>query len=176
MRSNAPTGTETDVALAQLERVVDLIEARLALMHDVARWKWNAQKPIDDPTREAELLDRLAIEATDHWQIHSDDTRLFFASQISAGKSVQRADYRSWMQQQQRPAFADVPDLATVQRPKLDAVSQELLVEWAALQPHIKDPAVQARVQESIAQSLAAAGVEDIARAEALETLHRDAL
>jgi chorismate mutase len=42
--------------LADLYRLLCVMEKRLALMHDVARWKWKAGQPIDDPEREGELL------------------------------------------------------------------------------------------------------------------------
>ena len=34
--------------LATLDRLLRLMERRLALMHEVARWKWNAGQPVTD--------------------------------------------------------------------------------------------------------------------------------
>ena len=42
--------------LATLDRLLGLMQQRLALMHDVARWQWKAGQPITDPKRERELL------------------------------------------------------------------------------------------------------------------------
>src|SRR5262249_40615492 len=42
--------------LADLERLLRLMRQRLALMDNVARWKWNTGKPITDAHRERELL------------------------------------------------------------------------------------------------------------------------
>src|SRR5260370_42672112 len=37
--------------LTKIDRLLRLMEQRLALMHDVARWKWNTSKPITDAQR-----------------------------------------------------------------------------------------------------------------------------
>jgi chorismate mutase len=42
--------------LATLDRILGLMQQRLTLMHEVARWKWNAGQPVMDAGRERELL------------------------------------------------------------------------------------------------------------------------
>jgi len=42
--------------LATLDRLLGLMQQRLTLMHEVARWKWNAGQPVTDAERERELL------------------------------------------------------------------------------------------------------------------------
>src|SRR5262245_39394913 len=50
---------------AALDRLLNLMRERLVLMHEVARWKWTEKRPIADPARERDLLDRLAARARD---------------------------------------------------------------------------------------------------------------
>ena len=50
-------------AREETPRLVALIGERLALMPDVARWKWNEGKPIEDAEREKALLDAIAARA-----------------------------------------------------------------------------------------------------------------
>src|SRR5262245_12059859 len=42
--------------LAILDRLLGLMQQRLTLMHEVARWKWNAGQPVRDAEREREVL------------------------------------------------------------------------------------------------------------------------
>src|SRR5262245_30959983 len=42
--------------LATLDRLLGLMQQRLTLMHEVARWKWNAGQPVTDAEREREVL------------------------------------------------------------------------------------------------------------------------
>lgn len=105
--------------------------SRLELMHDVARWKWNTQKPIDDPEREAALLARIVVQAANRG-IDAEVARRFFEDQFAAAKIIQRADFEQWTQENHGP-FENVPDLATVQRPRIDAATEELLEALAAL-------------------------------------------
>ena len=42
--------------LATLDRLLGLMQQRLTLMHEVARWKWNAGQPVTDAERERESL------------------------------------------------------------------------------------------------------------------------
>src|SRR5262249_47128164 len=41
---------------ADLDRLLRLMQQRLTLMHEVARWKWNAGRPVTDAERERQLL------------------------------------------------------------------------------------------------------------------------
>jgi chorismate mutase-like protein len=111
--------------------VIARVLARLELMHDVARWKWTARKPIDDPEREAALLARIVVQATNRG-IDAEVARRFFEDQFAAAKIIQRADFDQWTQEKHGP-FDNVPDLATVQRPRIDAATEELLEALAAL-------------------------------------------
>lgn len=117
-----------------IARVVE----RLDLMHDVARWKWTAQKPIDDPDREAALLARMVIQATNRG-IDADEARTFFEDQFAAAKLIQRADFDQWTREGRGP-FEDVADLASVQRPRIDAATERLLDALAALHEADRHP------------------------------------
>lgn len=123
-----------DADAVLIARVVE----RLELMHDVARWKWNAQKPIDDPDRETALLARVVIQATNRG-MEADEARTFFQDQFAAAKIIQRADFDQWTQDGQGP-FERVPDLAAVQRPRIDAATEQLLDALVALRKDDRRP------------------------------------
>src|SRR5262245_22100050 len=95
--------------LADLDRVLRLMGQRLALMHDVARWKWNAGQPITDPQRERELLQSV-VERGRGKGLDPDQVRSFFAAQMEAARLVQQADFDRWKANKQGP-FADPTSL-----------------------------------------------------------------
>src|SRR5262245_51996104 len=41
-----------------VDRLLDLMRQRLLVQHEVASFKWHARRPVTDPKREQELLDR----------------------------------------------------------------------------------------------------------------------
>ncbi len=65
-----------------------LIDARLALMEQVAQWKWQHQVAIEDLEREAVVL-QATVESSLNEGIEPDAARRFFADQIEAAKEVQ---------------------------------------------------------------------------------------
>lgn len=111
------------------DRLLRLMGERLELMHDVARWKWNEGRPVADPARERQLLDRLAARAADR-EMDPEAVRAFFAAQIEAAKLVQQANLERW-REEKRGRFARVPDLASLRR-RIDALNDELLDALAA--------------------------------------------
>jgi chorismate mutase-like protein len=111
-----------------------LIGARLSIMQEVAKYKWNKNAPIEDPDREQKLLDSVGKQAQagglqPEWAQH------FFRLQIEAAKLAQYQLFQDW-RRTQHPAFSDAPDLATVVRPRLDALTPLLL---KSLKSHWKD-------------------------------------
>src|SRR5262249_54838470 len=66
--------------LADLDRSVRLMEKRLALMHEVARWKWGAGQPVTDPRRERDLLQGV-VERGRGRGLDPGLVRSFFAAQ-----------------------------------------------------------------------------------------------
>jgi chorismate mutase-like protein len=103
----------------------DAVAARLLLMEEVARYKWNAQLPITAPEREAALLDRATAAAVEI-DIPGDYARQVIAAQIEASRTMQAALFESWQAAHDGP-FGDVPDLTTVQRPRIDRATTQLL-------------------------------------------------
>lgn len=128
----------------RLEPLGELIAERLALMPDVARYKWNTRTPVEDLVREAQIIAALKREA-EALGVPAGWAERFFRAQIEAAKQVQRELFAQWTGAGQG-TFADVPDLATVTRPRLDALTPRLLRELAMAWPALSDPRQQERV------------------------------
>lgn len=127
-----------------LEPLIRLMADRLALMPDVARHKWNTRTAIEDLVREQQIIDGLKREA-EALGVPATWAERFFRAQIEAAKVIQRELFARWERGVQG-VFADAPDLATVTRPRLDALTPRLLRELAMAWPALSDPDQQGRV------------------------------
>jgi chorismate mutase len=126
--------------LAELDRLLRIMGQRLALMHEVARWKWNAGQPITDPRRERELLQSV-VECGRDKGLDPELVRSFFAAQMEAARLVQQADFDRWTANQQEP-FADTTSLEVL-RQQIDDLNRELIDALAELCPWLSGPSMQ---------------------------------
>ena len=108
-----------------IESLRALIDARLLLASDVAQFKWNHHLPIEDAPREAQVIAGLGQRAAE-LGVPQSWAEAFFRAQIEASKTAQNELFRGW-DVFKRGQFPDAPDLATVTRPKLDAITDQLL-------------------------------------------------
>lgn len=159
-------------ASADAERIVDrllqLIDERLAVAPDVAKAKWNSGASIDAPTREAQILDRVVVEAS---RAGVDETfaQAFFQHQFDASKIIQHRLHDQW-RQAGRPPFEAAPDLAADIRPELDRLTPQLIVALRSFQ-HIAENAGIRRYLESRAEVLVDDNIGGAAREVALSPL-----
>ncbi len=149
--------------------LLELMNSRLAVASDVAKAKWNSGAPIEDPLREAQILDRVAADAPTHG-LPPAAAREFFRAQIEAGKMVQNELHRRWKAAGQ-PPFATPPDLAHDIRPRLDQLAPALLAALSAAQLALATPAIRTRLPSNAAILLVAEGVTEPARCTAISFL-----
>lgn len=159
---SADQATQVSIAPdpAPVTRVLTVLNDRLAVMHDVARWKWAEARPIADPEREAQLLNRVAARAQEK-NLDPAFVRALFAAQIEASKYMQRADFNRW--KASPPPASAVPSL-TVLRQRIDAIDQRLLDALAAAGGPLSDPHTQKQVPELADKILTGDGVDPSVR------------
>ncbi len=121
-----------------VESLRALIDARLLLAPDVAQFKWNHRVAIEDLPREAQVIAALGRRASD-LGVPLPWAEAFFRAQIEASKTAQNELFRGWDVARHGP-FPDAPDLATVTRPKLDRLTDQLLRALAENWPLLSDP------------------------------------
>ena len=126
--------------LADLDRLLRLMQQRLTLMHEVARWKWNAGPPVTDAERERELLHSV-VERGRGKGLDPELVRSYFAAQMEAARLVQQADFDRWQANRQGP-FADTTSLAVL-RQRIDQLNRELIEALAELRPWLSGQTVQ---------------------------------
>lgn len=144
-----PQAASDAISLEPLRRLMD---ERLSLMPEVARYKWNTRSAIEDLPREQKIIDGLKAEAQASG-VPAVWAERFFRAQIEAAKLIQREQFARW-QQDGAGRFADAPDLSTVIRPRLDALTPQLMRELAAAWPALADPAQRSRIAASMQSML----------------------
>jgi cyclohexadienyl dehydratase len=107
-----------------IDRVIDLIDRRLALMPEVAAGKFQQGQPIADPDRERIVLKQSVADAR-ALQFEPEAAHAFFSVQIRLARAVQEHCFEHWrIRGEQMPTARD---LVAVLRPELDAIGRELL-------------------------------------------------
>jgi chorismate mutase len=156
--------------LSALDRLLSLMGQRLALMHDVARWKWTTGKPIQDPQRERELLQGV-VKRGQLRGLDPDLVRAFFAAQMEAARLVQQADFDRW-RAEKRGQFKDTPSLATL-RQRIDDLNGELIDALIEVRPLLDGRPLQQALPARAEEILDGDGQADV-RETAIAPLRRD--
>lgn len=151
-----------------LERLRQLIDARLLLASDVARAKWNANGAIEDLPREQRIIQGLGQQAA-ALGVPSNWAESFFRAQIEASKTVQRERFAQW-RKTKAGRFEGAPDLARDLRPALDALTPKLLSALAENAKVLRDPARRADVARALG-ALDAAALSPAAARQAVSVL-----
>jgi cyclohexadienyl dehydratase len=100
------------------------VQRRLALMPDVARWKYSHVLAIRDPARESVVLDDMQKQAGE-LGLDGALVREFFRVQIDAASELQEQEIARLNAGR---ALGDVKDLTRELRPQLDALGKQMLV------------------------------------------------
>jgi chorismate mutase len=110
-----------------LQRLVETSAQRLIIAEQVALAKWDMGIPVEDASREAQLI----VHAVTAGQSRGLDQQLvskFFRAQIEANKLVQYALLAEWRRVGKAPDHRPV-DLPNTIRPELDEVDTLLIAE-----------------------------------------------
>ena len=166
----APVAPAVQEASAPMENqftdLVGAIRERIMLADMVAAAKFGTTSPIDDPVRERQVVDRVAVLAGE-WGLDPVEVTNFFRLQIEASKYVQRGLFDLWTTDPSTLP-AERPDLVSEVRPKLDQLTGRLLEQLKATAP-LRSSTVECAAQ--LARAEAHAVVEY-----RLDQLHRAAL
>lgn len=120
----------------QLADLVRLMRARLDLIVEVSKSKWNTGTAVEDLAREKQLLDAVTAAAPSHG-LDPMLATTFFRAQIEAAKLVESALIAQWTLAH-APPFTDVPDQKTFIRPQIDRLTGQLLEAVAVVRPNLK--------------------------------------
>ncbi|NVZ52177.1 chorismate mutase [Pseudomonas sp. B6002] len=121
-----------------LEPLLNSIAERLQIAEQVALSKWDSHKPVEDKTREQEVIASVAAQAPGY-KLSPAAAEQFFSAQIEANKLVQYTLLSDWQFQGKAPDDPR-PDLVKQIRPRLDELQKRLLKQLADFTPQRTDP------------------------------------
>ncbi len=151
-----------------VRRLFVLMRDRLVLMHEVARSKWSAGRPVADPEREKALLGAME-ERGRALGLDPAEVRDFFTAQLEAAKQVQEADVQRWRAEGRGP-FAGAPDLGDLRR-RIDRLNLDLIAALADGRPLLRDEAARKAVPGWAREVIVGEGIDDGVRAAAVAPL-----
>jgi cyclohexadienyl dehydratase len=154
---------------ARVTQLLDVIDARLALMPAVAAYKWQQHAPVADPPREQAVIAR-AVALAQPLGFAPGPVSQLFELQVRLAREIEAALHAQWHAQ----GFdfeGPVPRLDTQLRPRLDQLSGELLSALYLAAPVLARPDFASHYAASATQSLKARGWSPEARTELLMTL-----
>ena len=162
MQAALPEDAQVARYQLQVDRLLQLMQQRLMIAHDVALWKWNQRRSIEDSQREQELLAQLRQQAT-AYNLEPDQVSAFFQAQIEAGKLIQTTDFQKW-QREGVKSFDNVPSLNQTLRPLVDQLGTELLSVLAELTPVLACPTLQELIESRAQIILRGNGIDQTVR------------
>jgi len=135
-------------AIDRLQPLVEVSAQRLAIAEQVAFAKWDSRTPVEDTSREAQIM----VNAVDEGKgrgLDQDSIASFFKAQIEANKLVQYSLLAEWHRVGKAPDHTPV-NLAKTIRPKLDQVETQLIAELAATVSLRASPSCQADIARAV--------------------------
>jgi cyclohexadienyl dehydratase len=154
---------------AAVDRVLELVVARLDVMPRVAATKWQSGAPVTDPAREQAVLDRAGI-AAESMGLSAPPARAVLATQMRLSREVQQRLHAEW-RQRGCDVCSPAPDLAGL-RTELDRIDSELLRALYIARPVLERADFVDRYRGSAATTLARAVPSIDDREELLARLH----
>jgi chorismate mutase len=116
-----------NAATDPMRSLVQSSAQRLQLARKVALVKWYSGAPVEDPSREAEVLQKAAKDGKS-MGLESTQVEEFFKAQIEANKLIQYSLLADWRRAGRAPRRA-APDLVKEIRPQLDEIETQLIQE-----------------------------------------------
>ncbi len=157
-------------AQRKVDQVLFLMQKRLAVMHEVARTKWNQKIAIEDLVREKQILTDLAQQGSKYGFDKAWVQRLFQA-QMDAAKMIQTRDFALWTEQGVQK-FDAVLDLKSQIRPYLDQLTGDLLEALSKIYPDIMEGKMIPYIPPSVLLSRPSDHIDDVVWQAAVSPLH----
>jgi len=135
-----------------LAPLLNSIAERLEIADQVALSKWDSHKPVEDKTREQEVIASVVAQAPSY-KLAPAAAEQFFSAQIEANKLVQYTHLSDWQFQGKAPDDPR-PDLVKQIRPQLDELQKRLLQQLADFTPQRTDPQCAQWLAEAVHEPL----------------------
>lgn len=140
-------------AIDRLQPLVETSARRLVLAKQVAFAKWDSRAPVEDPTREAQIIMSAAKEGQSKG-LNRTFVSDFFAAQIEANKLVQYSLLAAWHRAGGAPKHQPI-SLTNDIRPQLDEIETALIAELVETEDIRTNASCQDATAKAVAKYLA---------------------
>jgi len=137
----------------RLQPLVETSARRLVLAKQVALAKWDSRAPVEDPTREAQVITAAATEGESRG-LNQTFVSSFFEAQIDANKLVQYSLLAAWHRAGGAPKH-QVISLTDDIRPQLDQIEAALIAELVETEDIRTNASCQDATAKAVAKYLA---------------------
>ncbi|MFK3846886.1 MULTISPECIES: gamma subclass chorismate mutase AroQ [Stenotrophomonas] len=158
------------VQATPMDRFVAVAAERNAIAHQVAAFKYPAARPVEDPVREAQVLQDKRVRAT-QLGLDAEAVVHFYRQLIEANKLIQHVAFHRYAAGE---VPAPAPSLEEL-RGMIDVADEKLLALWPGIAPQRGRPgctktvaeAVDHRMQEAVGHVALVRAMIDLCRPEA---------
>jgi cyclohexadienyl dehydratase len=154
---------------AEVGRIFELADQRLAVMPAVAAVKWQTKAPIFDPPRENAVIQR-AADLGAPMGLAGEPLKHFFELQARLAREVQTGLHEEW--KARGFSFSEPVTTLAALRPKLDGLTTDILQAIYLAAPVLQSDDFEAHYTALAQQQLKASGWTDQNRQELLAVLH----
>jgi len=154
---------------AEVERIFELADQRLAVMPAVAAVKWQTKAPIYDPPRESAVIQR-AADLGAPMGLAGDPLKHLFELQAQLAREVQTGLHEEW--KAHGFSYAEPVTTLAALRPRLDELTTEILRAVYLAAPVLKREDFETRYADRAQKDLQTKGWNDQNRHELLAVLH----
>jgi len=154
---------------AEVERIFELADQRLAVMPAVAAVKWQTKAPIYDPPRESAVVQR-AADLGAPMGLAGDPLKHLFELQARLARDVQTGLHEEW--KAHGFSYAEPVTTLAALRPRLDELTTEILRAVYLAAPVLKREDFETRYADRAQKDLQTKGWTDQNRHELLAVLH----
>jgi len=131
-----------------MDRFVAVAAERNAIAHEVAAFKYPAARPVEDPIREAQVLQDKRVQAT-QLGLDAEAVVHFYRQLIEANKLIQHVAFHRYAAGEVPPP---APSLEALRR-LIDAADEKLLALWPDIAPERGQPGCTKTVAEAVDRS-----------------------
>jgi cyclohexadienyl dehydratase len=154
---------------AEVERILELADQRLAVMPAVAAVKWQTHAPIFDPPRENAVIQR-AADLGAPMGLAGEPLKHFFALQARLAREVQTGLHDEW--HAHGFSYSEPVTTLAALRPKLDGLTVDILQAIYLAAPVLQRDDFEVHYAALAQQQLRTSGWTDQNRQELLGVLH----
>jgi chorismate mutase len=132
---SAPIVVEEEI-VEKIDGVLFTIQEWFALTHELAKWKWNHEAPIQDKKKEDKLI-QVLCEKGEKAGLQPQLVKEIFQAQLEASRMIQENHFENWRKQEINQ-FGGVLNFKTDLRPKIERLCDQFILKLKEALPLLR--------------------------------------